>query len=76
MLLLVHGRSPTMLDITVKSITFNANDTLEYLEVPDTTRETVIDWAGHSVKQNYVVRNNQLYFSGETRLFPFVGKSK
>lgn len=64
---------PYHVDITVKSIMFNANGTLEYLDVPDTTWETVIDWGGHSAKLNYVVKNNKLYFSGDSHPLPFVG---
>lgn len=48
----------------VKSITFHANGTLDYVAKPDTTWDVVIDWGGDYAKQKYVVKDNTLFFSG------------
>lgn len=61
---------PYHVNIMVKSITFNEDGTLIYIDKPDTTWNTVVDDAGNSAKLNYSVKNDKLIITGYTRPYP------
>ncbi len=60
---------------TVKSLTFNTNGTLTYVDKPDTTIDNIITWGGDSLDLKYAVKkDNKLYIYGEYPRLPMVGQ--
>jgi len=49
---------------TVKTLRFNSNGTLLYVEKPDTTWTVTEEWGGKEATLNYSVQKGQLHFSG------------
>ena len=62
---------PYHVNNTVKSITFNNNDTLVYADKPDTTWNVVIDWGGQYARLRYIVNNHRLSISGERKDYDY-----
>ena len=60
---------PYHVETAVKSLTFNADATLVYVDKPDTTWNVVIDWGGDYAKLHYAVKSNDLYISGTKQVF-------
>lgn len=58
-------------NINVKSITFNADGTLNYVDKPDTTWDNIPDWGGNYATMKYSVKNQKLAFSGDRFSTPF-----
>ena len=52
---------------TVKSLTFNGDGTLIYIERRDTTWDPMSDWLGDEAELNYTVNKNQLVIFGSTK---------
>ena len=52
----------------VKSLTFNHDGTLIYIDKPDTTRPFVITYGGEYKQLHYSVQESQLYISGYNKV--------
>lgn len=59
---------PYNVNETVKSLTFNHDGTLIYIDKPDTTRSVVIAWGGVYKQLHYSVKESQLYISGYNKV--------